>query len=115
MAAGNGRPVATYRGNDSGSTCPTPCQVPPRELTGLQAGKNTVYINKIPVMVNGESLSPSQGNTCTNPSSVCSVERVVKANGTVFHMKQPIAHIGDKLNIANNITIISVTNNVFSN
>jgi hypothetical protein len=114
MAAGKGRPVATYRGSDSGSTCPTPCQVPPRELSGT-GSSNKVYVNKIPVMVNGESLSPSQGNTCTNPSSTCSVERVVKADGTVFHMKQPIAHIGDQLNIANNIKIVSVTSNVFSN
>ena len=107
------KPVATYKGNDSGNTCPIPCQVPPKELTLTSAGKNKVFVNKTLVMVNADTLSPSLGSLCTG-SSPCSVPRVVISKGKVFVGKQPIAHIGDFLNTPNKLTIVSVTSKVFA-
>ena len=117
FGTGNGRQVAIAAGADSGSSCPTECAVPYRELDSASIGGKpiTVFVYKKPVLINGQKLSNSQGVTCTLPQNACTVERVVKCDGTVFHYKQPIAHIGDQLNIENNIRIVSVPNNVFSN
>lgn len=104
------RGVAIYRGLDTGGG--GICNTPPTSLTGpSQAGRN-VYVNKVPVIVAGDSLTSVPGTTPKGDPCVSS-RRAVVVGGKVFANKKMIAKQGDVLNAQNNIRIAGGSQNVF--
>lgn len=95
-----GKPVAIYKGVDSGGICP--CVTPP---TALTPPIGNVFGNKIGIMKNTDVLTPANGLTCTTTPVPCVSPRIVKSVSKVFVNKFPIAKIGDTLNPTTKITI----------
>jgi uncharacterized Zn-binding protein involved in type VI secretion len=103
------RPVATFKGVDSGGVCP--CVTPPTKL-GPPVGN--VFVNGVAVMASGDVLTPANGATCSTPSSPCVSPRVVKSIGKSFVNGVVIAKQGDFLNNSTNITIPTGSPSVFA-
>jgi uncharacterized Zn-binding protein involved in type VI secretion len=104
-----GRPVAIFKGSDSGGVCP--CVTPP---TPLAPPVGNVFSGKIAVMANGDVLNPASGKTCTPDPSPCASPRIVKAVSKVFVNGVSIATQGDFLNESTAITIATGSPTVFA-
>ncbi len=103
------RPVAIFKGVDSGGVCP--CVTPP---TALGPPVGNVFANGVPVMANGDVLTPAVGKTCSSDPSPCTSPRVVRSIGKSFVNGVVIAKQGDFLNNATNITIPTGSPSVFA-
>lgn len=103
------KPVAIFRGVDSGGGCP--CVTIPFPLA---PATGTVFAEKVAVMRNGNVLTPATGKTCTVPPAPCVSPRVVIASSKIFVNKAPIATRGNFLNTVTGITIPNGAATVFA-
>lgn len=102
--------IANYSGLDTGGS--GVCNTPPTALTAASQASQTVFVNKVPVMVNGDALTDVPGTTPKGDPCI-SVRTVVASNTTVFVGKKAVAQKGDVLNVENNIKIAGGSQNVF--
>lgn len=103
------KPVAIFKGVDSGGACP--CVTSPNPLT---PPVGNVFSGKVAIMANGDVLTPAEGKTCDPTPAVCSSPRVVKAVSKVFVNKVSIATVGDFLNEPTAIIIPTGSPTVFA-
>jgi len=102
--------VATYTGSDTGGS--GSCNTPPYTV-GVGPSRK-VLVNKKPVMVQDDILTPAPGTTPSTPPSPCSSPRKVVASSTkVFVQGKALAVSGDLLNASTNIRIATGSSNVF--
>ncbi len=102
-----GFPAQVYNGGvESGGGCP--CVTPPTSIN--TAAQTTVRVNGLTPVLQGHSMSPAAGKTCSSDPSPCTSPRTVIASGMKVRINGlAVAKIGDKLNVATGISLTGAT------
>ena len=101
-------------GNTTGGGCP--CKTPPTPIDCAASAARNVTVNGLKPVLQGDSMSPEVGVTCTSPPSGCTSPRTVIATGvTVFINGKNVAKVMDVLNPSTGIklTMASESPNVY--
>ena len=89
-------------GNDSGGGCP--CVTPPSSIN--TAAQTTVKVNGMTPVLQGHSMSPAAGKTCSSDPSPCTSPRTVIATSVKVRINGlAVARAGDKLNVSTGISL----------
>ena len=79
-------------GNTTGGGCP--CKTPPTPIDCAASAARNVTVNGLKPVLQGDSMSPEVGVTCTSPPSGCTSPRTVIATGvTVFINGKNVARL----------------------